>query len=969
MIPTLLLVDSESAFRQRLTESLQAKGYRVLVTNKPSEALHLLLKEPIAFLLVEGLLPEMNGHKLIQRLREQGHSCAIIFVSALSVFVRDIKIFRELTRDLGVYKVLSKPLNLDELLLYIEHLVPPPSPQAIAETTAEISPDQIPHPTDLPDAHPTDLPASPSSEDVIFIDAEDDTGTSHHEPSEEDAVIDLGEADEISEIEEIDELFPEVGPPLFHIDVPRSERSGADLDRISAPPPTPARAKTTLAYDDDEGPAYTEDIASDIFSEQTMFAMPSIPALLGEIEEQQQEVQRQLARKSALTNPLLPDPSPEKNPLPRYDAQDAVTSGDLGSFRPSLNPKEPTLPRITKSTPSPSLTASATLAPKASNLTRRTKTPTADALQSVPPTANTPPANPPPHSSPTTAHTAKPSLHTPAPSAHNALSTTSNAPTQPELLDDLESQLYELLQHISSARQSYFPQEPLQFSYHLVQQVYGIAAALEHHQLNEVIAEIEQAIWILLYQNPDNTTPFWQGLLERVEWCLLTIEYLQHASPAQTSASEFAQMPPETTMLVVGQKPETIPALLAWGQEHRVRVLASDDWEALQQILESNQIDVLFLDVSLSRDGMAAASGQTVRQETSLINSGILWIEWIRSRPNMEQVPVLFLTDQAELHHRILASYITPSQLLNQPLRKQAWLDALHRLTGHQTIRRSHILLAPDESGFAQDVGDALTRAGFAVHTLSSPLLLLDTLEEINPDLLLLSLSVPGFSGMDLCRVIRSTPRWSDLTTLLLSPALEGKLRTTALQIGFHDIVTQNMHREEITALVQLRLQRTQTTQQQRYRDNNTGLLTRHVFLERASALLAEAKAFQRPFVLALLQIHAWDALAQQHGPEARQITLIQLAQHIQNHTRPFDLLGRLDDSCLAIAFPSTDGLFAQQTLQCIFEHFYQNPIPSKHYAPFSPLLHSALSEYNDPSHTLDALLDRAHLQLQSQLG
>ncbi len=384
MIPTLLLVDSESAFRQRLTESLQSKGYRVLVANKPSEALHLLLKEPIAFLLVEGLLPEMNGHKLIQRLREQGHTCAIIFVSALSVFVRDIKIFRELTRDLGVYKVLSKPLNLDELLLYIEHLVPPPPPQAIPETTAEISPDHLPHPTDLPEAHPTDLPATPSSEDVIFIDAEDDVGTSHHEPSEEEAVIDLGEADEISEIEEIDELFPEIGPPIFNIDVPRSERSGADLDRVFAPPPTPARAKTTLDYEDDEGPAYTEDIATDIFPEQTMFAMPSIPALLGEIEEEQQQTQRQLARKSALINPLLPDPSPENTtPLPRYDAQDAVTSGDLGTFRPSIAPKEPTLPRITKSTPSPSITASA--------LSHQKPPTSPDAPKPPPPTPSKPP--------------------------------------------------------------------------------------------------------------------------------------------------------------------------------------------------------------------------------------------------------------------------------------------------------------------------------------------------------------------------------------------------------------------------------------------------------------------------------------------------------------------------------------------------------------------------------------------------
>ncbi|MCB9642201.1 MAG: response regulator [Myxococcales bacterium] len=898
MRPTLLLVDSESAFRQRLTESLEAKGYRVLVTNKPSEALHLLLKEPIAFILIEGLLPEMNGHKLIQRIREQGHRASVIFVSALSVFVRDIKIFRELTRELNVYKVLSKPLNLDELLMYIEHLVPPPDPALIPEITAEVHASELPAEVTAEarldeDVYPTEIPQqAPYSEDIIFV-SDDDL----QEISEE-GIIDLDEADEISEIEELDELFPEVGPPIFNLDVPRSERSGAVLDTIDPTPHTPP-ARNRSVFGEQEQPVYQPEEEEDAFSEQTMFSVPSIPLLLGQLEEQQQKTQRKITKAATITNPLLPDPDPEPTQPLHYEAQDAVTSGDMGVvIGTPVSPSPSILPRITR----------------------------------------------------------QQKAATPAPVA---VSTPKH-----EHLDELESQLYELLQLISSAKQSYFPQEPLQTSYHLVQQLYGIVGALENNQISEVLAEIEQALWTLLFQNPENTTPYWQSLLDRVEWCLLTVEYLQQTSPVQVSASEYAQMRPETTMLVVGQKAQAVQTLIAWGQDHRVRVLASDDWEEIQKIIENHRLDVLFLDVSLSRDGMNSAVGQAVRQETALINNGILWLEWIRSREGMQDVPVLFLTDQAELHHRILASYITPSQLLSQPLRKQAWLDALHRLAGHQTIRRSKILLTEDESGFAKDVEQTLTQAGFDLHMLSSPLHLFDSLEKINPDLLLLSLSVPGFSGLDLCRVVRSTPRWSDLTTILLSPILEGKLRTTALQIGFHDIITQSMKHDEITALVQLRLQRTHIFQQQRYRDPHSGLFQRHVFLDRAAASLAEAKAFQRPFSLCLLQLQGWEQIAKQHGFDARQLAFVQLIQTIQNQVRPFDLTGRLEENLLAIALPTADATHAQDLLRRIFEQFYQNPIPSKEHQSFTPTIVSGLAEHNDPNHTIDAILDRALQQI-----
>jgi PleD family two-component response regulator len=332
----------------------------------------------------------------------------------------------------------------------------------------------------------------------------------------------------------------------------------------------------------------------------------------------------------------------------------------------------------------------------------------------------------------------------------------------------------------------------------------------------------------------------------------------------------------------------------------------------------------------------------------------------------MEQTPVVFLTDQAELHHRILASYITPSQLLSQPLRKQAWLDALHRLTGHTTIRRARILLLEDEGGFAQKIAEALSQAGFAVHTLPSALSLLEALEEITPDLLFLSLSVPGFSGLDLCRMLRANPRWSDLQIIMLAPLMERALRTLTLQLGVHDIITQSTSREELIPLIKLRLQRTQLLEQQRYRDPATSLLTRHAFLERATAALAEAQETQRPLSLCLFRFQAWEDIAKAHGFAARTSALILLAQALQAQTRRFDLLGRLDEQTLALALPSPPHDL-NPLLQHIHQAFYQHPPSGSDLQPFFPPFHWGIAHLSDESQTIDALLDIAFQPILTQ--
>jgi DNA-binding response OmpR family regulator/GGDEF domain-containing protein len=129
--PTVLLLDDDAQFRASVTPALEAQGLRVVVATKGSTARAMIDEESPSLLVVDGLLPDINGITWIEELRREGFETPIIFVSA---FYRDLPTFRHLTQALDVTKVFHKPVTVDRFASAIASVVaahsraaPPPA--------------------------------------------------------------------------------------------------------------------------------------------------------------------------------------------------------------------------------------------------------------------------------------------------------------------------------------------------------------------------------------------------------------------------------------------------------------------------------------------------------------------------------------------------------------------------------------------------------------------------------------------------------------------------------------------------------------------------------------------------------------------------------------------------------------------------------------------------------------------------
>ena len=106
---TLLVVDDESAVRRVLAMRLQLAGYRVICAEDGEEALSLYHREQPDLVVLDVMLPKLDGFAVCRRLRAE--SCVpIIFLSALDAISE-----RVAGLDLGADDYLPKPFSPKEL--------------------------------------------------------------------------------------------------------------------------------------------------------------------------------------------------------------------------------------------------------------------------------------------------------------------------------------------------------------------------------------------------------------------------------------------------------------------------------------------------------------------------------------------------------------------------------------------------------------------------------------------------------------------------------------------------------------------------------------------------------------------------------------------------------------------------------------------------------------------------------------
>ncbi|MET8338521.1 response regulator transcription factor [Streptosporangium canum] len=114
----VLVVDDEPALREALQSSLEYEGYRVGLASDGLGALEILEREPYELVLLDVMMPRLDGLTTCRRLRAAGDHVPVLMLTA-----RDAVGDRVSGLDAGADDYLVKPFELDELLARVRALL------------------------------------------------------------------------------------------------------------------------------------------------------------------------------------------------------------------------------------------------------------------------------------------------------------------------------------------------------------------------------------------------------------------------------------------------------------------------------------------------------------------------------------------------------------------------------------------------------------------------------------------------------------------------------------------------------------------------------------------------------------------------------------------------------------------------------------------------------------------------------
>src|SRR5437867_1627477 len=114
----ILVIEDELPMRTALQDCLETEGYRVLTAAEGETGLGRALKEKPDLILLDIMLPRLDGFALCEELRRVGHTTPVLMLTAKG-FVRD----RVRGLDAGADDYLVKPFSTDELLARVRALL------------------------------------------------------------------------------------------------------------------------------------------------------------------------------------------------------------------------------------------------------------------------------------------------------------------------------------------------------------------------------------------------------------------------------------------------------------------------------------------------------------------------------------------------------------------------------------------------------------------------------------------------------------------------------------------------------------------------------------------------------------------------------------------------------------------------------------------------------------------------------
>jgi diguanylate cyclase (GGDEF)-like protein len=441
---------------------------------------------------------------------------------------------------------------------------------------------------------------------------------------------------------------------------------------------------------------------------------------------------------------------------------------------------------------------------------------------------------------------------------------------------------------------------------------------------------------------------------------IMRISYNPARSPAAsgTALAQYAVVlqgthkraldPIRASILVVDPDPGSRARLVELGREHCIDVSAVDGVDAAVAAGRARRFDATLIDVMVG--GAPEAAFELARA--------------LRSLEGNARLPIAFLSYGGTMAHRVEAVHAGGLLFLAKPIDSYTFGAAMEKLVSATLSERPRVLIVDDDDDFGSCVAAILEGEGMRVTTLTDPSRVLELADVESPDLVLLDVTLPGVSGFDVARMLRTMPRWQDVPILFLTGRTDLETRVAAFESGGDDYLSKPIVEEELLARVRMRLERRKLLRDLTEKDSLTKLLSRRALLERLASRLSEARRHARKLSIALLDVDEFKRVNDTHGHAMGDHVLAALGQLLAERFRFEDLRGRWGGEEFVIVFPGESARTAAAVLRRVLAEFRAKVFRGTDSAAFHVTFSAGIASFPADGASVEALMKAADLRM-----
>jgi len=329
------------------------------------------------------------------------------------------------------------------------------------------------------------------------------------------------------------------------------------------------------------------------------------------------------------------------------------------------------------------------------------------------------------------------------------------------------------------------------------------------------------------------------------------------------------------------------------------------DLRTAENAIATSAPDILLIDVMLS-DGKRNAT-QDLQCFTNL---------------DKNNIPIIFMSAGDDFQSRIRASQLCAQGYFLKPLDVPALINRIESIAKKGNSFQPKVLIVEDDKDLARRYQLVLSHHGMKVQILDQSDMIIEVLAQWNPDLILMDLYMPDYSGIDLAGVIRQHDRWLSIPIIYLSAETEFDEQMAAMAKGGDDFLTKPIADEQLLAAVTNRASRAREITNQIECDSLTGLLKHSRIKQALETEVSRSKRKNWPISVAMLDIDHFKLVNDTYGHTVGDLVITSVATLLRQRMRSYDSLGRYGGEEFMVVIPDCSRDDAMSLLKNVCEHF-----------------------------------------------